>query len=79
LFLAAIIKTLTIPQIAIIYDSDESYVYRVIANKAIKTKVTLGERNNENIVVTSGLQANDTIITANQINLTDGAIIKTSP
>jgi membrane fusion protein, multidrug efflux system len=69
-------NVLIIPQIAAIYDAGQTYVYKVVANKAVKTKVVLGERDQENVVVLEGLNANDLVITAGQLNIDDGAVVE---
>lgn len=68
--------SLVIPQIAVFYDVGQAYVYRVVNNKAIKTKVKLGDRDRENVVVLEGLAANDVVVSAGQLNITDGAAVK---
>lgn len=66
-----------IPQVAVFYEEGQNYVYKIIDGKrVIKTRITLGERDKENIVVLSGLSINDTVVTAGQLNLEDGANVK---
>lgn len=67
---------LVIPQVAVLYNAGQAYVYRAIKDKAAKTKVILGERDRENVVVVEGLNVHDTVITAGQLNLEDGSKIK---
>lgn len=69
-------SAILIPQVAVFYDVGQAFVYKVVNNKAIKTKVTLGERDQENVEVLDGLKADDTVITAGQLNVNDGSQVK---
>lgn len=68
--------TLIIPQVAVIYDAGQTFAFKVVGDKVVKTKVTLGSRDKENVTVLSGLIANDMVVTAGQLNIEDGSIIK---
>jgi membrane fusion protein, multidrug efflux system len=70
---------LVIPQVAVFYDVGKSYVYKVVGDKVSKTQVELGDRDRENVVLISGLNVNDKIVTAGQLNIEDGAKIKITP
>lgn len=67
---------LIIPQVAAIYDAGQAFVYKIVGNKVYKTRVILGERDHENVIVRSGLNANDLIVTAGQLNIEDGSMVK---
>lgn len=67
---------LVIPQTAVMYDEGEAYVFKLVGDKAIKTKVMIGERDKTNVAVLSGLNVNDMIVTAGQLNIDDGSSIK---
>ncbi|MCL5261578.1 MAG: efflux RND transporter periplasmic adaptor subunit [Gammaproteobacteria bacterium] len=67
---------LIIPQTAIFYDVNQNFVYKIVQNKAAKTKITLGERDRENVVVLGGLNAGDLIVTAGQLKINDGDTVK---
>jgi membrane fusion protein, multidrug efflux system len=69
-------NALIIPQVAAIYDAGQAFVYKVVGNKAYRTRVILGERDRENVVVRSGLNANDLIVTAGQLNIDNGSTVK---
>lgn len=66
-------KLIMIPQTAIVYAPDGNYVFKIVANTAEKTPVTLGEKNNNNVVVKTGLKVGDVVVTAGQIKLYQGA------
>jgi len=65
-----------IPQTAVLYDIGQTYVYRVINHKAVKTLVKLGDRDRANVTVLQGLQANDVVVAAGQLNIEDGAMVR---
>lgn len=66
-------QLIIIPQIAIVYNPEANYVFKMINGRAIKTEVTLGERDSDNIVIKSGIKDGDVIITAGQLKLHDGS------
>lgn len=68
--------TILMPQTAVVYDAGDVYAYIVIDNKAIKKAITLGESDQHNIEVKSGLSQNDTVITAGQQKIFDGCPVK---
>ncbi len=53
---------LHIPLVAIKHNHDGSYVYKIINNKAIQTKVTTGVQLGENIEILTGLKENDKVV-----------------
>ena len=66
-------QLIMIPQTAIVYDPSGNYVYKVVAGKAEKTAVTLGEKNADNVTIKSGLKVGDVVVTAGQIKMYPGA------
>ena len=71
---------LIIPQTAIVYAPAGNYVFKVINGKAKKTAVVLGAMDNKKVVITSGIKADDVIVTAGQQKIHDGApVIITKP
>lgn len=73
-------SVIIIPQSAIIYSTTETYLYRVINQKAVKTPVTLGRKlENSKIIILNGLKEGDVIVTAGQLKLSDGASINLFP
>ncbi|MGD9152212.1 MAG: efflux RND transporter periplasmic adaptor subunit [Gammaproteobacteria bacterium] len=69
------LKIITIPQIAVIYSVNGDYVYRVVGNKAQKTKIVLAGNYDEQDVVTSGLKVGDKIVVAGQLKIHNGSLI----
>jgi len=68
-----------IPQTAMVYSPQGTYVFTIVDNKAVKTQVTAGERYEDNIQVVDGLKAGDVVVTAGQVKIFDGSEVKVSP
>lgn len=80
LLIGSKIQVIKIPQTAIVYSTDGNYVYRVINGKAVKTPVTLGDRDAQNVVVQDGLKVGETIVTAGQLKIMmDGSPVIVAP
>lgn len=62
-------KVISIPETAVVFSPDGNYVYRVINDHAVKTPVKLGERSQQKIVVTEGLNIGDVVVTAGQLKI----------
>ncbi len=65
-----------VPQTAVEYSPEGDYVYLVENNKAVKTSVKLGMRREDSIVITSGVNPGQVVVTAGQIKLVNGAPVK---
>ena len=74
----AVSGQLLIPYDSVYYDDGQAYVYTVIDGKAHRTDIETGLFNQEYIVVTSGLNAGDEIITSWASGLKDGAMVEVS-
>ncbi|MDQ2753327.1 MAG: efflux RND transporter periplasmic adaptor subunit, partial [Bacteroidota bacterium] len=71
-------KQILIPYKSVVEQMGEFSVYIVgDSSKAIQKKVVLGRRINENVIVKSGLEANETIITEGVQKLKEGVKVKT--
>ncbi|HEX4857538.1 MAG TPA: efflux RND transporter periplasmic adaptor subunit [Usitatibacteraceae bacterium] len=68
--------TLTIPEQAIIPSGDEFYVFRILDERAVRTKVEIGQRGEGIVEIVNGLAASDTVVTAGQIKIRDGAPVR---
>jgi membrane fusion protein, multidrug efflux system len=80
LFTSAKKQVIKIPQVAVVYDPNGNYVYKVADGKAVKTIVTLGLRDAQNVIVTDGLKIDDVVVTAGQMKITqDGAPVIVAP
>lgn len=67
---------LTIPEQALIPVGDEFFVYRIADNRAMRTKVDIGQRRTGIVEVTRGLGTTDIVVTGGQPKLRDGAPVK---
>lgn len=67
-------QLIIIPQTAIVYAADGAYVYLVNEkHQAIKTKVKLGQKLDQNrVIIQSGLKPGDQIITDGQVKIQSG-------
>lgn len=77
LLTATLHESLTIPEQALIPSGDEVHVYKVVEGRAVKTRVETGQRQTGVVEVLRGLTAADTVVTAGQPKLRDGAPVKT--
>lgn len=60
---------LIVPQTALISALDGSYVYKIVNGKAVKTKVTIVNRDTNNAYISQGLQPNDKIVTVGAMKI----------
>ena len=67
------------PETAIVPRGSEQYVYRVVDGKATLTRVTVGVRRDGLVELREGVKTGDTIVTAGQIKLRDGAAVAVAP
>ncbi|MBA4336675.1 hypothetical protein C0416_02770 [bacterium] len=63
---------LLIPFKSVLFEQNTPYVYIVLNNKAIKTKVTLGETSGSEVEIIEGLSQGDEIITSGAKTVKDG-------
>lgn len=68
-------RVIKIPQTAIIYSSKGNFVFKTAGNTAIKTKVVLGKRTRDSVIISSGLNSGDKIVTIGSMKLYNGAKI----
>jgi membrane fusion protein (multidrug efflux system) len=70
---------LVIPEQAIIPKGGENFVFAVRENKAVLQKVGIGLRQPGIVEITTGLGANESVVTAGIMKLQDGAAVKVLP
>jgi membrane fusion protein (multidrug efflux system) len=63
---------LVLPEQALIPQGDAQFVYRVVDDKAVRTKVEVGQRREGKVEVLNGLGKDDVVVTAGQLKLRDG-------
>ncbi len=68
-----------IPEQALVPVGDSQFVFRIVDGKAQRAKVTTGERRDGLVEIVDGLTAGETVVTAGQIKLRDGAPVKVIP
>jgi membrane fusion protein (multidrug efflux system) len=68
-------QLIIVPQTAVVYAPDGTYIFKVVDGKAKRVAVTLGERDADSVVVKSGIKAGDVIVVAGQLKLHDGASV----
>jgi len=64
---------LVLPEQALVPQGDQQFVYRVIDDKAVRTKVDVGQRRDAKVEVLNGVTKDDIVVTAGQLKLRDGA------
>jgi membrane fusion protein (multidrug efflux system) len=72
------LATLFIPEKALVFRQDATYVYKKIGDKAVLTKITLGARTADQAEVLSGLQKGDEIVLDGLYKIHDGSVIRVS-
>jgi membrane fusion protein (multidrug efflux system) len=60
---------LMVPEEALISQGSESFVWKVDAGKAVRTKVETGMRRDARVEILAGLSAGETVVTAGQLRL----------
>ena len=72
-------SALLVPEQAIVPMGEDKFVFKVVDGKAVQTKVTIGERLLGRAEIRSGLAAGDTVVTAGQLKIRDGAEVTVVP
>ena len=68
-----------VPEQAIVPNSDEPFVYRVVDDTATRVPVETGARIARHVEIKSGLAPGDVIVTAGQQRLADGTPVTITP
>ncbi|MDP4098825.1 efflux RND transporter periplasmic adaptor subunit [Paenibacillus sp. P96] len=69
-------KKLLIPAKAVLSSGNETYVYKVVNNKAVKTIVKIGELTGNKLEITDGLSVGDAIVTTGASSMYDGLVVQ---
>ncbi len=72
-------NAILVPEPAIWPQGQESYVYRVVDDKALLTKIEIGQRRPGEVEVVAGLSPGDVVITEGQMKMKDGAPVMVLP
>jgi multidrug efflux pump subunit AcrA (membrane-fusion protein) len=66
-----------IPVQALEYSGSKRFVYLVNEdNRVSRTEVTLGDRINEQVAITSGIDIGDRVVVTGTVNMRDGLLVK---
>ncbi len=68
-----------VPEEAIIPQGRRKFVYKIVDGKAARTEITTGIRKGKEVEVVTGLAKGDTVITAGQMKVQDGAAVQPLP
>lgn len=68
-------NTMIIPYEAVYYENEGAYVYTSVDGRAVKTPITTGIFDDNNIVVTDGLNLGDIVVTSWSPQLTGGVLL----
>jgi len=74
-----IAAAILVPEQAIMPIGDDKFVFKVVNGKAVLAKVTIGERFKGRAEISQGLAAGDTVVTAGQMKIRDGADVTVMP
>lgn len=69
-------NAMLIPYDAVYYENEGAYVYTSVEGRAVKTPITTGIFDDDNIEVTGGLNVGDLVVTSWSPQLTDGVLLK---
>lgn len=69
-------NAMLVPESAIFPLDGKTLVYRVVNGRAVQTVVVLGQRQPGQVEVLKGLSAGDTVVSAGQQRLRDGAVVQ---
>jgi len=72
-------KSLLIPYKSVVEQLGEYFVFVVNDNKALQKKISLGAKINDKVVVRSGLQAGDNVVTEGVQKLRDSSAVQVGP
>ena len=70
------VRAVVIPEQAIVPQGTRRFVFKVVDGKAVMTEVTIGLRRYGKVEIVEGLEEGDTIVTAGQLKLFDGAAVE---
>lgn len=69
-------NALTVPEEALMPVGADQYVFKVVEGKAVRIKVKTGLRRDAQVEIIEGLQAGDSIVTAGQMKVREGAAVR---
>ena len=69
-------QALVLPEEALVPQGTEQFVFRVVDSRAARVKVETGIRRDGKVEILAGLNKNDVIVTAGQLKLRDGTLVR---
>lgn len=69
-------RALAVPELAVVGDGDQSFVFVVENGKARRVAVKTGLRQNGLVEITDGLRAGQSVVTEGVVKITDGAAVR---
>ncbi len=69
-------EALVLPEEALIPLGTEQFVFQVLDSRAVRVKVETGQRRDGKVEIVSGLSRNDVVVTAGQLKLREGSLVK---
>lgn len=69
-------EAVAVPEQSLIPVGDEQYLFKVVDGRAQRFKVDIGQRREGQVEIVQGLKAGDVVVTAGQLKLRDGALVK---
>lgn len=76
IYAGALNTTISIPQTALLYDTESAFVYLVQAGKTVRQNVSLGDQIKQSIQITKGLKSGDVIVSAGTNKVHAGSTIQ---
>jgi membrane fusion protein, multidrug efflux system len=70
---------IVVPETALVPLGQDHFVYRVVDNKAVLTKVKVGQRRQGQVEILDGLERDAVIVTEGALKLRDGSAVRTVP
>ncbi|MEP7154998.1 MAG: efflux RND transporter periplasmic adaptor subunit [Betaproteobacteria bacterium] len=68
--------SVAVPEQSLIPVGDEQYLFKVVDGRAQRFKVDIGQRREGQVEIVQGLKVGDVVVTAGQLKLRDGALVK---
>ena len=75
LFTSEVKDSALVPEESLFPVGDDKYVYKVVGGKALRQRVEIGQRREGKVEITSGLAADDVVVTAGHLKIRDGAAV----
>jgi membrane fusion protein, multidrug efflux system len=69
-------ESMTIPEQALVPAGDDFFVFRINDGRVTRTRVEIGQRVTGSVEILKGLKPDDTVVTAGQPKIRDGAPVR---